>query len=189
MGVGEDRWMVGERPFHTVGFGEEDPKITVSFPDHNELKRGTFISILRQINLTVEEFCHREWGRVDVSLAGPEMAEVDVEAITGGLMASPYSTGKGTRGDRVVPAGVRHDVASKVGAGALQFSVFDVTRGSIRLPSTHRECRPGAGLCEVVTGSAQWVCRARYAARSQMTLPSSRPRPNGRGRSSRHAYA
>jgi len=35
----------------------EKPKgMTVSIPDHKELKRGTLKNILRQINLTVEEF-------------------------------------------------------------------------------------------------------------------------------------
>jgi predicted RNA binding protein YcfA (HicA-like mRNA interferase family) len=36
---------------------DKDPKITVSIPDHEELKRGTLNSILRQINLTADEFC------------------------------------------------------------------------------------------------------------------------------------
>ena len=39
---------------------ETDPEITVSIPDHKELKRGTLKSILRQINLSVDEFCNLE---------------------------------------------------------------------------------------------------------------------------------
>jgi len=34
----------------------EFPKITVSVPDHKELKRGTLRNILRQIDLPVDEF-------------------------------------------------------------------------------------------------------------------------------------
>lgn len=34
----------------------EFPKITVSVPDHKELKRGTLKNILRQIDLPVDEF-------------------------------------------------------------------------------------------------------------------------------------
>ena len=34
----------------------EFPKITVSVPNHKELKRGTLKNILRQINLPIDEF-------------------------------------------------------------------------------------------------------------------------------------
>jgi predicted RNA binding protein YcfA (HicA-like mRNA interferase family) len=34
----------------------EDPKTTVTIPDHKELDRGTLRSIIRQINLSVDEF-------------------------------------------------------------------------------------------------------------------------------------
>ena len=35
---------------------KEPPVMTVTVPDHDELKRGTLKNILRQIDLTVEEF-------------------------------------------------------------------------------------------------------------------------------------
>jgi predicted RNA binding protein YcfA (HicA-like mRNA interferase family) len=34
----------------------EDPKTTVSVPNHDELDRGTLRAIIRQIDATVEEF-------------------------------------------------------------------------------------------------------------------------------------
>jgi predicted RNA binding protein YcfA (HicA-like mRNA interferase family) len=34
----------------------EDPRTTVSVPNHSELDRGTLRSILRQVGLSVEEF-------------------------------------------------------------------------------------------------------------------------------------
>jgi predicted RNA binding protein YcfA (HicA-like mRNA interferase family) len=34
----------------------EDPRITISVPDHKELDRGTLRSIIRQAGLTVDEF-------------------------------------------------------------------------------------------------------------------------------------
>ena len=34
----------------------ESPKMTVSIPDHKELKRGTLRTILRQIDLPIDEF-------------------------------------------------------------------------------------------------------------------------------------
>ncbi len=34
----------------------EDPRTTVSIPDHKELDRGTLRSIIRQIGLNVDEF-------------------------------------------------------------------------------------------------------------------------------------
>lgn len=34
----------------------EEPKTTVSVPDHNELDRGTLRVIIRQVGLNVEEF-------------------------------------------------------------------------------------------------------------------------------------
>ncbi len=36
----------------------EEPRITVSVPDHKELDRGTLRSIIRQVGLSVEEFIH-----------------------------------------------------------------------------------------------------------------------------------
>ena len=45
---------------HMIMRRETDPEITVSIPDHKELKRGTLKSILRQINLSVDEFCNLE---------------------------------------------------------------------------------------------------------------------------------
>lgn len=41
---------------HMIMRRDRNPKITVSIPDHKELKRGTLSSILRQINLTADEF-------------------------------------------------------------------------------------------------------------------------------------
>lgn len=34
----------------------EDPRTTVSVPDHKELDRGTLRAIIRQVNLSVDEF-------------------------------------------------------------------------------------------------------------------------------------
>jgi predicted RNA binding protein YcfA (HicA-like mRNA interferase family) len=34
----------------------EDPRTTVSVPDHKELDRGTFRAIIRQVGLSVDEF-------------------------------------------------------------------------------------------------------------------------------------
>jgi predicted RNA binding protein YcfA (HicA-like mRNA interferase family) len=34
----------------------EEPRTTISVPDHKELDRGTLRSIIRQIGLSVEEF-------------------------------------------------------------------------------------------------------------------------------------
>ncbi|UKO97693.1 type II toxin-antitoxin system HicA family toxin [Nostoc sp. UHCC 0870] len=34
----------------------EEPRITVSVPDHKELDRGTLRAIIRQISLSVDEF-------------------------------------------------------------------------------------------------------------------------------------
>lgn len=41
---------------HMILRRETPPKMTVSVPDHKELKRRTLKSILRQVNLSVEEF-------------------------------------------------------------------------------------------------------------------------------------
>lgn len=35
---------------------QDDPKTTISVPDHKELKPGTLRGIIRQAGLTVEEF-------------------------------------------------------------------------------------------------------------------------------------
>lgn len=34
----------------------EDPRTTISVPDHKELDRGTLRSIIRQVGLSVDEF-------------------------------------------------------------------------------------------------------------------------------------
>jgi predicted RNA binding protein YcfA (HicA-like mRNA interferase family) len=34
----------------------EDPRMTVSVPDHQELDRGTLLAIVRQVGLSVDEF-------------------------------------------------------------------------------------------------------------------------------------
>ncbi|NJL90637.1 MAG: type II toxin-antitoxin system HicA family toxin [Coleofasciculaceae cyanobacterium SM2_1_6] len=34
----------------------EDPRTTVSVPDHQELDRGTLRAIIRQVSLSIEEF-------------------------------------------------------------------------------------------------------------------------------------
>jgi predicted RNA binding protein YcfA (HicA-like mRNA interferase family) len=34
----------------------EDPRTTVSIPDHKELDRGTLRAIIRQVGLSVDEF-------------------------------------------------------------------------------------------------------------------------------------
>jgi predicted RNA binding protein YcfA (HicA-like mRNA interferase family) len=34
----------------------EDPRRTISVPDHKELDRGTLRSIIRQVGLSVDEF-------------------------------------------------------------------------------------------------------------------------------------
>lgn len=34
----------------------EEPRTTVSVPNHNELDRGTLRAIIRQVNVTVDEF-------------------------------------------------------------------------------------------------------------------------------------
>jgi predicted RNA binding protein YcfA (HicA-like mRNA interferase family) len=41
---------------HMILRREAPPKMTVSVPDHKELKRNTLKNILRQINLPVEGF-------------------------------------------------------------------------------------------------------------------------------------
>ena len=41
---------------HMILRREKPPKMTVSSPDHKELKRRTLKNILRQVNLTTEEF-------------------------------------------------------------------------------------------------------------------------------------
>jgi len=41
---------------HMILRRERLPKMTVSIPDHKELKRRTLKNILRQINLSVDEF-------------------------------------------------------------------------------------------------------------------------------------
>ncbi|MBC7080591.1 MAG: type II toxin-antitoxin system HicA family toxin [Methanothrix sp.] len=41
---------------HMILRREVPPKMTLSVPDHKELKRRTLKSILRQVNLPVEEF-------------------------------------------------------------------------------------------------------------------------------------
>jgi len=48
--------LVRQTGSHMIMRREKAPKITVSIPDHKELKRGTLKNILRQINLTVDEF-------------------------------------------------------------------------------------------------------------------------------------
>ena len=48
--------LVRQTGSHMIMRREKAPKITVSVPDHKELKRGTLKNILRQINLTVDEF-------------------------------------------------------------------------------------------------------------------------------------
>ncbi len=48
--------LVRQTGSHMIMRREQVPKITVSIPDHKELKRGTLKNILRQINLTVDEF-------------------------------------------------------------------------------------------------------------------------------------
>jgi len=41
---------------HMILRRERLPKMTVSIPDHKQLKRRTLKNILRQINLSVDEF-------------------------------------------------------------------------------------------------------------------------------------
>lgn len=41
---------------HMILRREMPPTITVTVPDHGELKRGTLKNILRQIDLTIQEF-------------------------------------------------------------------------------------------------------------------------------------
>lgn len=41
---------------HMILRRESPPKLTVSVPDHKELKRRTLMNILRQISLTSKEF-------------------------------------------------------------------------------------------------------------------------------------
>ncbi|MCD6141268.1 hypothetical protein DRJ23_05165 [Candidatus Acetothermia bacterium] len=41
---------------HMVLRREKPPKMTISIPDHKELKRRTLKNILRQVDLTVDEF-------------------------------------------------------------------------------------------------------------------------------------
>ena len=48
--------LVRQTGSHMIMRREKAPKLTVSIPDHKELKRGTLKNILRQINLTVDEF-------------------------------------------------------------------------------------------------------------------------------------
>lgn len=56
------------KAFETIGFVivrqrgshiilvREEPRTTVSIPDHKELDRGTLRSIIRQVGLSVDEF-------------------------------------------------------------------------------------------------------------------------------------
>jgi len=41
---------------HMILRRERPTKITISIPDHKELKKGTLKNILRQANITIEEF-------------------------------------------------------------------------------------------------------------------------------------
>jgi predicted RNA binding protein YcfA (HicA-like mRNA interferase family) len=47
--------VVRQRGSHII-LVREDPRTTVSIPDHKELDRGTLRSIIRQIGLNVDEF-------------------------------------------------------------------------------------------------------------------------------------
>ena len=48
--------LVRRKGSHMILRKKEPPVMTVTVPDHDELKRGTLKNILRQIDLTVEEF-------------------------------------------------------------------------------------------------------------------------------------
>ncbi|NJL09594.1 MAG: type II toxin-antitoxin system HicA family toxin [Calothrix sp. SM1_7_51] len=47
--------VVRQRGSHMIMVREE-PKTTVSIPNHSELDRGTLRAIIRQVDLTVDEF-------------------------------------------------------------------------------------------------------------------------------------
>ncbi len=47
--------VVRQRGSHII-LVREEPKTTVSVPDHNELDRGTLRVIIRQVGLNVDEF-------------------------------------------------------------------------------------------------------------------------------------
>ncbi len=51
---------IGFHELHQTGahiiMRRDDPKTTVSVPNHREIRRGTLRAIIRQIGMTVEEF-------------------------------------------------------------------------------------------------------------------------------------
>ncbi len=47
--------VVRQRGSHMI-LVREDPRTTVSVPDHKELDRGTLRAIIRQVGLSVDEF-------------------------------------------------------------------------------------------------------------------------------------
>jgi len=47
--------MVRQRGSHML-MRRDDPRTTISVPDHDELDRGTLRAIIRQAGLTVQEF-------------------------------------------------------------------------------------------------------------------------------------
>jgi predicted RNA binding protein YcfA (HicA-like mRNA interferase family) len=49
-------FMVDRRRGSHIILVREDPRTTVSIPEHKELDRGTLRSIIRQVGLSVDEF-------------------------------------------------------------------------------------------------------------------------------------
>lgn len=49
-------FLVGRQRGSHIVLVREEPRTTVSVPDHKELDRGTLRAIIRQVGLSVEEF-------------------------------------------------------------------------------------------------------------------------------------